>query len=79
MFFFVVILFRFNLDFICKRHKNVVIKFLIAEDKWYVEKKGKNVMIKYKKKRRTQMKRTRPPTETTSETNKKETEFREME
>jgi len=39
-----------NLDFICKRHKNAEIKFLVAEDTWYVEKKGKNSMIKYKKK-----------------------------
>jgi len=48
--YFFVILFGFNLDFICKRHKNEEIKFLIAEDVWYVKKKGKNDMIKYKKK-----------------------------
>jgi len=48
--FFFFIFFSFNLDFICKRHKNEEIKFLIEEDIWYVEKKGKNGYDKIQKK-----------------------------
>ncbi len=73
IYYFFVILFRFNLDFICKRHKNAEIKFLVAEDTWYVEKKGKNSMIKYKKKQ------TNETDTSTDWNNEKKKKYRQME
>jgi hypothetical protein len=48
--FFCVILFGFNLDFICKRHKNEEIKFLIAEDNMVCREEGKERYDKVQKK-----------------------------